>query len=264
MSQTQAAPQITGKMFLFDQPELLNRDQHSDLGVGPSPKPFEFCSKIRAVPLTISEIPEASKHYPVIFMSLQDPVPLAVVGLHNDFNLFVDDEGNWDQGAYIPGYVRRYPFALAGESGGDRMALVIDAGYEGVSRSGVNKLFDNGQMSEFVRQAMEFARTYETDKRLTEQVMAALKEFDIIQTQTAQFTPAGATEPRPFAQYAGVDEQKLREIADDQFLELRRRNVLPILYAHLISLSNWRSLLVRRMRRFNLSEVEAIGIPKVS
>ena len=259
MSQTQAAPQITGKMFMFERPELLNRDQHGDLGVGSATKPFDFCTKVRAVPLTISEIPEAIKYYPVIFMSQQDPVPLAVVGLHTDFNLFVDDQGNWDQGAYIPGYVRRYPFALAGESGGDRMALVIDRAYEGVSPDGASKLFDNGEMSEFVRQAMEFARTYETDKRLTEQVMAGLKEFEIIQTQTAQFTPTGTTQPRPFAQYAGVDEQKLRELPDDRFLELRRRNVLPILYAHLISLSNWRNLLVRRMRRFNLSETDAIG-----
>lgn len=264
MSQTQGAPQITGKMFLFEQPELLTREQHGSLGVGPAPKPFQFCTKIRAVPLTISEIPEASKTYPVIFMSQQDPVPLAVVGLHSDFNLFVDDDGNWEQGAYIPGYIRRYPFALAGESGGDRMALVIDSAYEGLSRNGALKLFDDGQMSEFAKQAMEFARTYETDKRLTEQVMSGMKEFDIIQTQTAQFTPTGGSEPRPFAQYAGVDEKKLREITDDRFLELRRRNVLPILYAHLISLGNWRSLLVRRMRRFNLSETEAIGAPTVS
>ena len=264
MSQTQAAPHITGKMFLFEKPELLNIEQHRDLGVGPAPKPFQFCSKIRAVPLTISEIVEASKNYPVIFMSEQDPVPLAVVGLHSDFNLFVDDDGNWEQGAYIPGYIRRYPFALAGESGGDRMALVIDSAYEGVSANGSLKLFDNGQMGEFVKQAMEFARVYESDKRLTEQVMAGLKEFEIIRTQTAQFTPTGGSEPRPFAQYAGVDEQKLREIPDDRFLELRRRNVLPILYAHLISLGNWRSLLMRRMRRFNLSETEAIGAPTIS
>lgn len=264
MSQTQGAPQITGKMFLFEQPELLNIEQHRELGIDPAKKPFDFCSKIRAVPLTISEIPEAGRNYPVIFMSQQDPVPLAVVGLHSDFNLFVDDDGNWEQGAYVPGYIRRYPFALAGESGGDRMALVIDSAYEGVSTDGALRLFNDGQMSEFVKQAMEFSRTYETDKRLTEQVMSGLKEFDIIHTQTAQFTPTGASEPRPFAQYAGIDEQKLRELPDDQFLELRRRNVLPILYAHLLSLGNWRSLLVRRMRRFNLSEKEAIGAPTIS
>lgn len=260
MSQTQEAPQITGKMFLFEKPELLNLVQHRDLAVGAAAKPFGFCSKVRAIPLTISEIPEASKNYPVIFMSVQDPVPLAVVGLHSDFNLFVDDNGNWEEGAYIPGYIRRYPFALAGESGGDRMALVIDSGYDGISTTAANKLFDGENMSELVKQAMEFARVYETDKRLTEQVMSALKEFDIIHTQTAQFTPVGSTEARPFAQYAGVDEQKLRELPDDKFLELRRRNVLPLLYSHLLSLANWRLLLARRMRRFNLTEAEAIGM----
>ncbi len=265
MSQTPIAPQVTGKMFLFERPELLSRQAHGDLGLDAAPKPFAFCAKIRAIPLTVSEIPEASKYYPVVFMSKEEPLPIAVLGLNSEFNLFVDDNGNWEQQAYIPGYLRRYPFALAGESGGgERMALVMDAAYEGLSRSAGRKLFENGEMSEFAKQAMEFTKTYEQDRRLTEQVMTHLKKFDIIQGQTAQYTPAGASEPRPFAQYFGVDEQRLNALTDEQFLELRRMNVLPVLYSHLISLANWRSLISRRMQRFNMTEIEAVAGQRLS
>jgi hypothetical protein len=265
MSQTQIAPQITGKMFLFERPELLSRQAHGELGLDAAPKPFGFCARIRAVPLTVSEIPEASKTYPVVFMSKEEPLPIAVLGLNSDLNLFVDDAGNWEQLAYIPGYLRRYPFALAGESGGgDRMALVMDAAYEGISPTASRKLFENGEMSEFAKQAMEFTKTYEQDRRLTEQVMTHLKKFDLIQGQTAQYTPAGAAAARPFAQYFGVDEQKLNALTDEQFLELRKMNVLPILYSHLISLANWRNLITRRMTRLGISEAEAVSGPKLS
>ena len=265
MSQTQAAPQITGKMFLFEKPELLNKEHHGELGLDAAPKPFAFCAKARALPLTVSEIQESAKVYPVVFMSKEEPVPLALVGFNTDLNLFVDEAGNWEEFAYIPGYVRRYPFALAGESGGgDRMALVFDTAYEGVSKSAERKLFQNGEMSEFAKQALEFTRTYESDRRLTDQIMKALKKFDLIQPQTAQYTPAGATDPRPFAQYFGVDEQRLAQLTDEQFLELRKMNVLGVLYAHLASLGNWRHLIARRMKRLGVTEIEAVSGPRLS
>ncbi len=258
MSQTQTAPQITGKMFLFERPELLSREQHGKLGVEPAKKPFGFCSKIRAVPLTISEIPEASKHYPVVFMSKDEPLPIAIVGFNGDENLFVDENGNWENLCYIPGYLRRYPFAFAGETGGDRFALVIDAAYEGVSQSAARKLFESNGLSAFAKQAMEFTQTYEVDRRSTDLIMKELKKYDLIAPQTAQYTPAGESAPRPFAQYFGIDEQKLTALSDEQYLGLRKMNVLGILYSQIMSLTNWRNLISRRMNRFNISEIEAI------
>jgi hypothetical protein len=184
-------------------------------------------------------------------------VPLAVVGLIDDLNLFVDEQGVWDAFAYIPGYIRRYPFGLAGEDGGDRFALVIDTGHPGVSPSGDRKLFEAGQMSEIGKQALEFTKTYEADRRLTETMMAKLKSLDLIQGQSAQYTPQGSGEQRTFAQYFGVDEQRLNALSDADFLELRRMNILHIIYAHMMSMANWRNLIGRRMRRFNMTEFEA-------
>jgi hypothetical protein len=264
MSQTAATPQITGTMFLFEKPELLNIEQHQGLGLDPAQKPFGFCAKIRAVPLTISEIPEASKHYPVVFHSVEEPLPIAVVGLGSDFNLFVDDEGQWERNTYVPGYLRRYPFALASETGGERMALVFDTAYEGVSTTASRKLFENGQLSDFSKQAMDFTRTYENDRRITEQALKALKKYEIVQPQTAQYTPAGSPDNITFAQYFGIDEKKLQELSDEQFLEIRRSNVLPIIYAQLMSMANWRHLISRRMQRFSMTEAEAITPQRLS
>ncbi|HNR76608.1 MAG TPA: SapC family protein [Parvularculaceae bacterium] len=259
MSQTPAAPQINGKMFLFEKPELLSREHHGKLGLDAAKKPFSFCAHVRAIPLTISEVVEAAKHYPVVFYSQEEPLPIAILGFNSDINLFVDEEGNWEEHAYIPGYLRRYPFALAGETGGDRYALVLDAAYEGLSAKAERKLFENNELSAFAKSAMEFTTTYETDRRLTDRIMKELKKLDIIHSQTAQYTPAGETAPRTFAQYFGIDEQHLNKLTDEQFLELRKMNVLPVIYAHLVSLNNWRSLIGRRMKRLGVSELEAVS-----
>src|SRR3990167_5612436 len=54
-----------------------------------------------------------ARHHPIIFASGDNPVPLALMGLNEGVNVFVDDEGKVTQPIYIPAYVRRYPFLLA-------------------------------------------------------------------------------------------------------------------------------------------------------
>lgn len=258
MSETPGVPPITGKVFLYERPELLNKEQHGDLGFKPVKRRYGFCSKVRAIPLTMSEIPAAIKDYPIIFASNENLTPLAVVGLIDEFNLFVGEGGNWEENRYVPGYVRRYPFGVANETGGDRHAIVIDRAYEGFAKNGKPGLYAQGEPTEAVKQAIEFCRAFERDRQVTDEFAKRLKEFDLIRGQTAQFTPAGETEPRKFAEYYGVDENRLRELGEDKILDLYRLGLLPILYAVIMSMSNWRALMQRRAKRFNLTEKDIL------
>ena len=254
MSQTPAAPQITGKMFLFERPELLNKETHGDLGFHKIEKPHSFCAKVRALPLTINEFPFAMRHYPIVFVNKENPMPLAVVGVIDDVNLFVDETGEWETGIYVPSYVRRYPFAMATETGGDRLAIVIDAGSRVLTNGGEIPLFNNGELSKEAEDAVEFCKRCEGERRLTETMMAKLKEFDLIQGQSAQYTRPGDTQGTTFAQYFGIDEKRLADLPADRFEALRQAGLLPYVYAQLLSFSNWRELMNRRARRFNLKE----------
>ena len=254
MSQTPVAPSLSGKMFLYEQPELLNPERHAALGVKPLDAPFAFAAKIRALPVTVSEIPSAAHHYPVIFASKDNPQPLAVVGVIDDVNLFVEDDGRWTDYTYIPGYARRYPFGAANESGSERYAIVIDTAYAGFDPNGESKLFTGGEATDFTKNAIEFTRRYEEDRKLTMQFGDILKKFDLISGQTAHYTPDGGGQQVPFAQYLAIDEQRIKDLSDDTFLEVRRSGILPLVYAHIMSMNHWRSLVQRRARRFGLTE----------
>jgi hypothetical protein len=256
MSQT-PMPQISGKMYLFEKPELLSKEQHGKYGMKPSTKPFGFCAKIRAVPITISEFIASGRQYPIIFSAEKSLVPLAVLGVIDDANLFVKEDGRWEEHLYIPAYLRRYPFALANETGGERVAVIFDAAHEGISVGGEKPFFVNGQPSEEMQAAIEFCKQYEGDKIQTEQAMRALETYDLIAQQTAQYGPSRDSEQKPFAQYFGVDEKRLNELSDEKFLELRRSGLLPLVIAQMMSMGNWRTILERRARRFNLT-VETI------
>lgn len=259
MSETPATPQLSGQMFLFQQPELVSKEQHGALCVTQPEKRFGFCAAIRAVPITVSEIPAAARDYPVVFASQDQMIPIAVVGLIDDTNLFVDENGNWEENRYIPGYVRRYPFGVASETGGDRIAIVLDTAYEGLAETGEIALFENGEPSEMTKQAIEFCKTYEEDRHRTTDFGNRVKDLNIIKGQSAQFTPTGTTEPRSFAEYIGIDEEALKTVPSDKLLELRDSGMLPILYAMLMSMGNWRNLLQRRAIRFQLKDGDVLN-----
>lgn len=258
MSQTPPAAEATveGQMFLFRKPELLTREQHGGMGITRPDQPVSFAAKARAVPLTLSEITTAMRDYPIIFTSSDNPQPLAVLGLLDDINLFVNDEGEWDPNTYIPGYIRRYPFALATDRQSDtanpRMAMIVDAEYEGIATGADIPFFDGEQPSEAMKQAMEFCQNYEQDRLQTNRFAQELASYDLLAQQMAQFTPEGQ-QAQPFAQYIGIEEKRLQDMPDEKFLELRKTGLLPVFYAQLMSMNNWRSLLDRRARRFDLT-----------
>ena len=265
MSQTSAAGQISGNMFLYERPALLSRDDHGGFGINPSETPFLFCSKVRAIPIVVGEIALAARTYPIVFHEATRMVPLAVVGIVDEVNLFVGENGLWEPEAYVPAYVRRYPFAVASESGGgDRLAIVVDMAYRGLSPNAQTPFFQNGEPTDAMRQMIEFCQGYEADRRFSEQMLNELEKYDLVAAQQAQYTPVGANEPISSANYSGVDEERLNKLPDDKFLELRRNGLLGIIHAQLWSMGNWRLLMERRMRRYSLSQDQILTPLRVS
>lgn len=87
---------------------------------------------------------------------------------------------------------------------------------------------------------------------MTQKSMELLQKFDLLTPQQANFTPDGSSQQIPFADYWGVDAERLGKLADDQILELWKTGLLPVLFGHLMSFSNWQALMNRRAQRFGL------------
>lgn len=73
----------------------------------------KFLTETHAVPLLAEEFISASRHYPIVFSIGENPVPLALMGLNEGVNTFVDENGMFPDDFYVPAYIRRYPFMLA-------------------------------------------------------------------------------------------------------------------------------------------------------
>ncbi len=235
--------QPKGKMFLYEKPELLRKDVHSKLGISPDKKSYLFAQATNTVPLIAGEIYSAQKNYPVIFSDIDTAVPLAVLSVMENHNMFVNSSGQWEILTYIPSYLRRHPFAFA-EDTGDQFAVVIDRSSPEISDTPEFPFFDEDGVTENTQSGIDFCLKFEAERRHSAQFSKRLLELDLITLQ--HLAGSEGADGEPLASYYAVDSSRLNALSPAVLAELHKAGYLSYIFAHLFSLENWSRLLRRR------------------
>lgn len=250
-----SAVAVQGKMFLYQQPELLTAEEHGALGITPTDRPYDFVASVGAVPLLASEIPAAQRSFPVVFSDVEKPSIFAVLGLDDRSNLFVGPDGRWAPFTYVPAYVRRYPFALA-DGGNQRFALVVDRAAATVVENARFPFFENGAPTSETRAMSDFCADFEKEQRRSEEFLARLRELDLLAPRRARYRTREGEE-RELARYVGVIPERLTALTPAQLADLHGSGMLAAIHAHLFSVDNWLQLLERRRLQSATDDVAA-------
>jgi len=208
-----------------------------------------FFANAHAVPLTVEEFALAQRHFPIVFSVGPNPVPLALMGLNEGVNLFVDGGGKLTSEVYVPAYVRRYPFMLAKlRSDSDELSLCFDPTADAVGpfEEG-DALFEGGQPSEATKAILGFCEQFETAGQRTAAFMKELDDHKLLIDGEVAIQPEGAAQPFIYRGFQMVSEEKLRDIRGDVARKMIQSGLLPLIYAHLFSLSLIRDIFARQM-----------------
>jgi hypothetical protein len=204
-----------------------------------------------AVPATVDEFSMLGRHYPIVFAAGDNPVPLALMGLNEGVNVFMDEGGKvLDPHVYIPAYIRRYPFLLAKlNQGSDELSLCFDPtiGSIGEFDDGEALFDDNGEPSEATKAILQFCEQFETAGQRTAAFIEDLKKSNLLIDGEVAIQPEGAPQPFVYRGFKMVDEEKLRDLRGDELRKMNQNGMLPLIYAHLFSLSQIRDLFARQV-----------------
>jgi hypothetical protein len=236
------------QQMYYEKPVLLDREKHRNRRVQPTGG-FGFARKSNSLYLAAAEFNEACKEYPIVFTRSPNgkTVPVAVLGLRAEENLFVDAQDRW-LARYMPAFLRRYPFVLA-ELQGQSLAVCIDEAYPGLSDTEGQALFDEqGQETPFLKQTLEFLTQYQREHARTEAFCKRLEENGLLKETNAR---ANLRDGRTFTLNGllVVDEKKLLELPDAVALTMFRAGELHLVTSHLVSLSNIQRLADRLAER---------------
>jgi hypothetical protein len=251
------------EVLFYERPVPLNRTEHKDLRLKGVPN-VKFAMNAHSVPLTGAEFGVAARDLLIVFAGndMADAGPVALLGLRQNENLYVDAEGKWAANTYVPAFVRRYPFVLAekpaGQEGED-FTVFLDEQYEGFNTDEGERLFkEDGTDTELLTNAVGFLGEFQQNVARTKWFMQQLVKHDLLEPRNVRLQKDAKDGQEGKAINLNglfvVNEEKLRALDEKVTHELLREGVLGWVYAHLLSLANIDRLALRLSDREQAEE----------
>ncbi len=246
-----SAPQPRLPLFYNDLMPLNSRDHK-----GWKSRTFadvRFLGTTHAIPVTVDEFIDAQRDFPIVFSAGDNPVPLALMGLNEGINTFVDAEGKITDNIYLPAYVRRYPYMLAKlRPDTDELSLCFDpsAGVVGVFDEGSELFEGEGTPTEYTKNVLDFCQKFEESGARTKAFMEEIEKHGLLMDGEIAITRNDDPD-KPFI-YRGfkmVDEKKLRELPNEVLETLHGNGMLMLMHAHLFSLNLMRVIFARQSQQ---------------
>ncbi len=208
-----------------------------------------FFAETHAVPLTIDEFVHAQRAYPIVFSAGENPVPLGLFGLNEGVNVYVEADGTLKRDIYVPAYVRRYPYLLARLTpDAQELSLCFDpdSGLLGDNGDGP-ALFENDKPTEATNAILKFCEDFELSAQRTTAFMKELADMELLMDGEVAIQTADQEQPYVYRGFQMVNEEKFRELRGDELRRINQNGILPLILAHLFSLSLIREVFGRQM-----------------
>lgn len=232
---------------LYDAPEPVSAAAHGKLKLAPG-KDFRFAGEVNALPIAAVEFVAAARSFPILFDARPPFAPIAILGLRNKQNLFVESSGQWQEGAYIPAYVRRYPFLFLEDHARQKNVLAIERTCTRFNLSDGDPLFEGEEASPFLNQAIGFCEDYARQWSATLHFTAALKEMDLLTPVDEELKLANGRVIQ-LKDLTRINERRLNDVPAETFIDWRTKGLLPPVYAQIASQHTWVNLAVSEQRR---------------
>ncbi len=246
---------------MFSSVVPITLENHKDKKIKPISH-FGFAKDLNIAAIMLHEFSRAAALYPIVFLEdkeLDQFRPMVLMGFEQGENLFVTDDGGW-KSSYIPAIIRRYPFTLAQTKEAGRFTVCIDEKSDLVNTKEGQSLFtEQGEQSEVLERVKKYLGELQQMERITHEFCKYFAEKNM-------FTPLNmrvrqANKIKNIAGCYVINEERLNNLSDDRFLELRTKRYLPAVYSHLGSLGQIERLL-RLKDEQSLEKTEGTEVKK--
>lgn len=209
-------------------------------------KLFSHTKLAHILPLEVNEFAAAAAYFPIVFVKDSNTGQFracVMTGIKPGQNLYWHQAG-WQAG-YTPQALRNYPLlAVQPDTTSGDYVIVVDTQSSLFNPQSGHSLFAAGQATEYLQQRAGAAIAQAKSVLLTQQFIQLLLELKLLVARTLTLTPQGAEAYDLTGLYL-IDEQRLAELTDQQWLSLRQNNSLLAVHAVLMSMNQVSALIQR-------------------
>ena len=225
----------------------LGRERHKDWYVDLR-QGYQFTSETNSIYVAGTEFPAVARELPIVFArDAQDKVlPVALLGLRNNTNLMIDENGKW-LGRYVPAYIRRYPFILATtDETNENFTVCIDESYSGFNtvKEGELLVTEEGEHGDLLSRTVNFLKEFHQHTKITAAFCEAIDEAGLLDSVEAKFS-LKTGDSFSLAGFQCVLRDRVKALPGETLKKFAEQDFLDLLYLHIYSLSNIDRLLQR-------------------
>jgi hypothetical protein len=230
----------TPRPLFFNDITALDKVAHRSLSLPAQRKNFAFAAQANLLPLTFAEVGQALHSYPIVFVAEGTTVALvALTDLKPGSNRFVQANGEWRAGAYIPAYVRGYPFISVRATEQTEPVLALDPqAADFKAPGGQPLLLADGAPSEQLKGIMAFQGEYRMLSERTHAMVQALKDAGVLEDGSLQLQANAGGEPQQIGGFMVVSEAKLKALPTEVLKKLMDADALGLAYAQMFSMGS--------------------------
>lgn len=233
---------MASQLLIYESAVPVTATRHGDWSLEIA-NDFAFSKNVNSVPLMAVEFPNAASEYAIVFSGTEEAViPAVILGMRNDENLYLTEVGGW-QAKYVPAFVRRYPFVFSLSEDGKTFTLCIDESFPHFNQEGRGeRLFtEDKKPTPFVERVLKFLEQYQIEFQRTQAFCKKLLDLDLLEPMRAQ-AELGTGEKLSLGGFMAVNRAKAKALAPEKLAELAKGDELELLYLHLHSMRNFRSM----------------------
>lgn len=226
----------------------LNSTKHLNTAIKESSDYSRFAEQ-SLIPVVVQEFSVLATEFPIVFVKNAETgqfTPIAMMGIKNNVNLYCQTK-NW-QSSVTPLGFSKAPLSLMKTSeNSDEVMVFIDEDSDLVSSAEGEKLFDkSGEQTEYLKKRSNALLDLAS---FTQQTAGITQYFADLNLLTPKQLTVKLSSDSPQVNIDGVyiiDEKALKELKDEEFLSLKSKGLLPLIYAHLTSLHQIARLITKQ------------------
>ena len=223
---------------------ILNNKSHIKLKIK-NDKSYEHAKEHHLAYLLVHEFPKAILDFPIVFIKDAETgqfKSVALFGFKPGDNLFYDTKG-WHC-KYIPANVRRHPFLMTSRNNNlTEWDVCIDESSDLFSEHDGTSLFtDEGKASKHLEEVKKFLIDVIEKEQSTSSFCNYLAAKNLFRANSITISNSDGKKTAVNGLYI-IDEEKLNELSDEEYLDLKKRGCIGPIYTHLSSLGQINNLL---------------------